>query len=355
MNGRGKSCGPAYPRRMATGPAARAGGRRWRETRISPGPPASKPAGPVASRWQAPSAAPCPLPLAAQPPLAVLSAFQLLLCRASVRVLFVARTSRRARRSRPTSGRPPAGCRWHLAGACPCARRGGALFWSADFQSAAGAGREARRMRVPIGLAGLEARGPGEIPTGRMPWHLAGACPCARRGGALFWSADFQSAAGAGREARRMRVPIGLAGLEARGPENCAPPAAFIIQNSPFNIGRRSRPSAPLRLCGRPLRISLAPCPPRNAEAFRYKMPCPMRACSSTCHRLPPSQAGLEARAPENCPPTTASPCCIHHSKFAIQHWATQSHLSASAPLRENPSPLRISDWNRRGAAHFLH
>ena len=62
----------------------------------------------------------CPLPLAAQPPLAVLSAFQLLLCRASVRVLFVARTSRRARRSRPTSGRPPAGmpvAHWR------CARR----------------------------------------------------------------------------------------------------------------------------------------------------------------------------------------------------------------------------------------
>ncbi len=59
------------------------------------------------------------------------------------------------------------GCPWHLAGACPCARRGGALFWSADFQSAANAGREARRMRVPIGLAGLEARGPGGIPTGR--------------------------------------------------------------------------------------------------------------------------------------------------------------------------------------------
>ena len=42
----------------------------------------------------------------------------------------------------------------------------------------------------------------------------------------------------------------------------------FNIQNSPFNIGPRSGPSAPLRLCGSPLRISTAPAP-REGCRFR--------------------------------------------------------------------------------------
>ena len=63
---------------------------------------------------------------------------------------------------------PPAGCRWHTGAAHgQCACRGGAFFWSADFQSAAGAESMARPMRTPFGRRAWKPALPGEIPTGR--------------------------------------------------------------------------------------------------------------------------------------------------------------------------------------------
>ncbi len=54
--------------------------------------------------------------------------------------------------------------RWEITGrnARGTLRRGGALFWSADFQSAAGAESMARRMRPPIGRRAWKPALPGK-------------------------------------------------------------------------------------------------------------------------------------------------------------------------------------------------
>ncbi len=90
------------------------------------------------------------------------------------------------------------------------------ISWSADFQSAAAAGRIARRMRVPFGLRAWKPAFPGKSPPARMP-----VARCAARG-AFLWSADFQSAAVAWRRARRMRWPCGLRAWKPAFPGGCS-------------------------------------------------------------------------------------------------------------------------------------
>ena len=72
------------------------------------------------------------------------------------------------------------------------------------MQSAAGAGRMARRMRPPIGMRAWKPAVPGKC---------AGSCRT------LFRSANLWSAAGAGRMARRMRPPFGMRAWKPAVPE----------------------------------------------------------------------------------------------------------------------------------------
>ena len=67
-------------------------------------------------------------------------------------------------------------------------------------------------------------------------WEITGrdARGTLRRGGALFWSADFQSAAGAESMARRMRPPIGLRAWKPALPGKGALRAAHALASLPF-------------------------------------------------------------------------------------------------------------------------
>ena len=343
--------------------------------------------------------------------------------------------SRRAQRSRPTGGKSPAGCRWHVAlprgispergllvrsggvehGAAhaPALRlaglearvpgggaRGWAFLRSADFQSAAGAGREVRRMRVPFGLrawkpafpgavlaaghflerglsvrsggvehgaahapalrlAGLEARVPGGRARGwafpgartfspqrrRRAWRGPCTCPsacglgsprsrgrCSRLG--ISWSADFQSAAGAGREVRRMRVPIGLAGLEARGPGEIptgrmpvAPCRRLSMRGAqaPHSLSALIRPPG-RTLSGPSLRSGLCRSTPFCFLLSVLNFPIPAGRCGCPCAQAPHS---------------------IQNSTFTIQNWAAQRPLrraaAATAPGRPTPRYPRVA------------
>ena len=202
---------------------------------------------------------------------------------------------------------PPVGCRWHVAlprGISPerglLVRSGGAaharahwsgglgsprsrgrcsrlgISWSADFQSAAGAGREVRRMRVPIGLAGLEARGPGEIPTGRMP-----VAPCRR--------------------------------LSMRGAQ------------APHSLSALIRPPG-RTLSGPSLRSGLCRSTPFCFLLSVLNFPIPAGRCGCPCAQAPHS---------------------IQNSTFTIQNWAAQRPLrraaAATAPGRPTPRYPRVA------------
>ncbi len=111
-----------------------------------------------------------------------------------------------------------------------------------------------RPMRLPIGRRAWKPAFPGNSHGQGCPWHLAGACSCACRGGALFWSADLQSADGSGDRSppppRSERGGVPLQNAEAMH-------SRFVAARLPAPTG--AGPAAHRT-------------PGRNAEAFRYKM-----------------------------------------------------------------------------------
>ncbi len=156
--------------------------------------------------------------------------------------------------------------RWEITGrdARGTLRRGGALFWNADFQSAAGAESMARPMRPPIGRRAWKPALPEAVlaaghcsgartfspPRARRAWRGPCARPlacglgsprsrrqCSQLG--ISWSADFQSAAGAESMARPMRPPIGRRAWKPALPGKGALRAAHALGSSLCVLGVR--------------------------------------------------------------------------------------------------------------------